>query len=277
MVSLDLEPSQLFKQSIGIRGQSRAEARAALAELGVKVSLQTIAGFRNKGRGYEGNGVINRLAYNQFQKIGNSDSKIAHYLDIGQTAVDSTLPQKRRPHRLSSEGLIDRVADKLHLAQVELRRRLRAIRADISESDRVKPDQRVRSMFSAMVHEYVNDYSKPKNDKNERVLTIAEEWRDPTIGSFYRILYIETNGPGIGTLVPYESRFISDYYQQLQQGGKSEFSPFDKFVLEAVTKSRTVQYADAFRRRTGIPIDDGVIRSHAAILTASGDGKGASN
>lgn len=264
-----MEAPVLFRELIGESGQSRTDAQAALAKHGVTVAAHTIANFRRKQYNYDGNRTITRLNYDLFREEDNPTAKIKHYLTIGQTGVELRKPQKRRPHRLSSNGLVEGIAEKLGLTYVELKRRLRAIRIDICASERMEPDQRVKPMFLDAVDEYVKAYTKPVNsDLNEQVLAISRKWHSSTIGDFYRILYQETSGSGISTWVPYELEFIRDYYQMLGEG-QPKLSPFDRFALEAMIKGQATKYAADLREWTGILVEDGVIYSHVGVLTSS--------
>lgn len=264
-----MEAPVLFRELIGESGQSRKDAVTAFAKLGVLVAPSTIVGYRHKRRPYDGNGAIARLGYSLFREEGDPTAKIQHYLNIGQTGVDLREPQKIRPHRLSSNGLVVGIAEKLGLTRIELDRHLRAIRVDICTSEAIEPDQRVKPMFSDAVDEYVKAYTKPVNsDLNDRVLTIYRRWRSSTIGNFYRILHQETSRAGISAWMPYELGFIRDYYQMLGEG-QPRLSPFDRFSLEAMIDRETAEYAELLRTRMDIPIDFGVICSHVRVLTGS--------
>lgn len=260
----------LFIELIGGSGQSRAAATAAFADRGISVALSTIPQYRRRRLPWDGNrGAIARLDYSLFKEKGDPTAKIEHYFTIGQTGVELRSPQKIRPHRLSSFGLTESIAEQLGLTTAELSSRLRAIRVDICSSEAMEPDQRVGSMFLDVVEKYVNAYTKPANaDINERVKAISAKWDGSTIGDFYRTLYEKTSGPGIGTWVPYELGFIRDCYQILGEG-QPRLSPFDRFSLEAMIKGKAVKYAADLRGWIGILVAKNVIYSHVGVLTAS--------
>lgn len=268
-----MEAPNLFRELIGENGQSRAAAQEALARLGILVVKGTIPNYRKRGRPWDGNRAIARLNCYLFRQKDDPTAKIEHYSKIGQAGVELRKPQKKRPHRLSPDGLGEGIATQLGLTTSELSRHLRALRVDICTTERMEPYQKVESMFSGVVEEYISAYTNPPNaDANGRVKAIGEKWDGSTIGNFYRLLYSETSGSGIATWVSYEVRFIRDYYQMLREE-HPKLSPFDRSALEAVIRADCIKYAAVLRRWTGILIDEDVIYSHVGILTASPNSK----
>jgi len=155
----------------------------------------------------------------------------------------------------------------LNLVRMEVNRRMRAIRLDICYGENMEPDQRIGSMFSDRVNEYVDSYTKPENSEvNGRVKIMGERWDGLTIGSFYRTLYEETYGAGIATWVPYEAEFIRDYYQMLGKGER-KLSPFEHFALNVMMQGRVAKCVEELREQTGILVEDTVIYSHLGVLT----------
>lgn len=262
-----------FRELVGEIGEPRANAISALAKYGISVAPSTISDIRSKKHKPEfvdGNEIATRLGLALFRETGSATAKLINYSAIGQAGVDLRKPQKTSPHRFSFEGLPQNIAKHLDITRVELGRLQRAIRLDICFGETMEHDQIKNSMFFAAVDKYVTAYTRPGNARiNERVKAIGRRLGSLTIEDFYRSLYTETSGAGIGTWLPYEVEFVGDFYHMLLAEGQSKLSDFDKFTLEARIKGETTEYAYSLRRRTGILADKDIICAHVSILTSS--------
>lgn len=246
--------------SIGEKLTSLAPVVSAISDRGVVISRGAVTNWRN------GKASGSRVVYKiNAAEVSDGSKKDYAYWSLARAAVGARRPGGRfREHLLSSANFTEDVARDINIAPQQVRKALRAIRAEIVFGYK-ELDNDHQQIFQRAVNKFIDDFSKLRTSSVPPFVRTLESWAG-TIPTFYEMLY--QRGPQtIGIWTPYEAPFMRFFYQNRIALG-SPLSSFDRAVLTGfVNGDLESKLVEVVRYSTGIKIDPDVVETHRNFLT----------
>lgn len=236
-------------------------------EKGARVSSSHIPNLR-VGRA-QGDIISERAACARMLRAGTLLQKDELYKKIADIAVQLRLPQVRFPHRYSSSGFTDRIAEVIGIPSVILDRVFRAMRTDMVMSAQEGAQSQMTENFQDTTGDFLRSYNNPYTLRKSPILqNLMNLKRDHHIvgpKAFYEVIYQHPGGRFIGSWVPYEVGWFAQVYADRVQA-QTSFSPFDREVLEAATQGNHRSLSSKLIPQTGVSLDGWIIGIHLTAL-----------
>jgi len=184
------------------------------------------------------------------------------YYDIA--AQGKKVRQVNGQRRYQGKGFTEAIAEELHMESQDVRRSLRAMRADIVLSEACG-EIPFLDEFRLTAEQYLYDFTVGWS-ASRVVKKINQEWKRDSIREFYGTFYrLAETATTLRTFPPYEMDTMESYYKERLESG-SRLSELDKLTLSKnATGSRLDSLVDAVRS-TGIPYDGVVHYAHTNAL-----------
>lgn len=221
---------------LGAYGEPTAPTITSLNQRGVSASRNSVSRIRN---GFNsGEKTSARILSGDLLRYGTVEKKDLFFLRVAQEGV-AIRSQQTEPnsHRFSSERYTEDLAASLEMNPQDLRKALRAARADLIYAEHQDPQAKLIRFFIATAERYLKDYVEIRGTRSSAKTQIdrfASDWNHATIKDFYN----KQDALGhrtAATWTPYEMEVLEHYYRQRIQNG-SQLSLQDLLALEAYIK-----------------------------------------
>lgn len=252
---------------LGQFGAPRSVAVKTFTEEGVRISKRSIAELR-AGR-MTGSIISERVTCARMLREGTPLQKDEIYEKIADIAVALRLPQVRLPHRYSSSGFTDRIAEATGIPSVTLDRVFRAMRTDMVMSAQKGAQSQMTENFQDTIDDFLRSYGDPyilrKSPTLQNLMNLNRGHHIVGPNEFYEVIYQHPGGRFIGSWVPYEVGWFAQVYADRVQA-QASFSPFDREVLEAATQGNRRFLSAKLIPQTGISLNGWIIGIHLNAL-----------
>ena len=234
---------------------------AKFAEKGVPLHEHTV--YRLRVNTTSGDKLKRRLDGAELLK-GNSAKKDKFYRDLASAGI------KHRTFngggRFSSVNYMDHISNELNVDIQDVRRSLRAMRADLILSQQESNDPEFFEVFCRSADQYLAQFINCP-DPSKPLIEVSRAWDRDTIEAFYRYLYqLADTTQTRKTWPPYEARILESFYDKRLTDG-SPLTVLDRMTLNKnISGSPLPQLVQEVRVVSGVPYDGVVHFTHTNAL-----------
>lgn len=252
---------------LGAYRESATPTIASLNEKGLSVSRNFISRVRNNFS--SGEKLAGRVVCENVLDAGTVLQKDMFFLRIAQEGLALRTTQVGpNSHRFSSGMYTEDIAASLKIDPQDLRKALRAARADLIYAEHQDPQAKLIRFFITTAERYLKDYVEIRGTRSSaknQIDRFASEWNHTTIKDFY------SKQDALGhrtaaTWTPYEMEVLEYYYRQRIQNG-SQLSLQDLLALEAYIRQLPItQVVKLIAHQTNRQINDATAILYRNIL-----------
>lgn len=248
--------------SIGGKGEPYKPVVREFRERGLHVAENTIQYWRNGGR--QPGRTSRRLDVSEIVAEEGAARKNEQLLRIVKTALGEREMLANNPDSFSKGyGIVNPVAEKLHVSPSVIHVVFRLTRADICLAQEVS--SAVAEDFSEAVRKFQSKYPLGSRKESPLVRKLSNQKWDGNMSGFYEI-FNQVGAPTVRAWLPYELEMFKDWYAYQQEQGKNKLTVFDKIILENWRKYNLGPTSKKVKSLTGVSLDEPALASHVRAL-----------